>query len=408
MKKRYSIWTVLLISVVVMAITCSLTAVTVASYVAKIANIGGDSASFVGKYQEIIQYIESLYIGEIDTEQIEDNVFRALIDGLGDRWSYYMSEEEYKAYQNTVANKYVGIGVTVSWDDEENNLIFTKVSKDSPAEEAGFQAGDRLVAVDGQKVADLGYTETLNAVSGEEGTSVSLTVLGEDGVERIAEVTRRELEVESVSSEMLGEIGYIRIENFDEGVADRFMTALDTVLDQGAKALIFDVRVNPGGRLNELTEILDRLLPEGPIFRSQTKEQEEEGKEDVVYSDEEELDLPMAVLIGEYSYSAAEFFPAALHEYGKAVLVGTPTTGKGYAQIPIELSDGSAIVLSIKRYVTPNGVSLAEEGGIDPDYTVEMTEEQLANFLNSHDDDPVLDKAIEVLETELASTGNAD
>jgi len=391
MKKRFS-WITLISAVLVAAlVTGLLTYVETAS--AWMKRYTAKEDGLTDKVALVKQYIDTYFIGEVDEAYLEDETIRGMLYGLEDQWSHYLSKDEFKDYMEAANNEYVGIGVTVLWDDA-GFLELTQVSEGSPALEAGLRVGDQILDVDGESVLELGYEATVSAVKGEEGTTVELLVRHPDGTEETVSVERRSIEIVSLTWEMLEDIAYIRIENFDAGVADRFDEALDAALAQGAQGLIFDVRMNPGGQLGELTRMLDRLLPEGPLFRSSTKEQKNAGEESVIRSDADEVNLPMAVLIGEYSYSAAEFFPAALHEYGKAILIGTSTTGKGYAQTPIQLEDGSAIVISIEEYRTPNGVSLAEEGGIDPDVEVTMTAEQLANFLLTHEDDPVLGEAL--------------
>ena len=194
--------------------------------------------------------------------------------------------------------------------------------------------------------------------------------------------------------EMLDDtVGYLRIENFHEGAAAQFQTALDDLLDAGAQALVIDVRHNGGGRVVEMSEMLDPLLPEGTIMTLRTKD----GTETVYESDAEMLDLPLAVLVDAQSISAAEFFAAALQEYDRATLVGTHTTGKGRAQQTIELSDGSAVNLSVEEYFTPQGESLADVG-IAPDVEVALSDEQAADFyFLDPQDDPQLQQAAALL-----------
>ena len=188
-----------------------------------------------------------------------------------------------------------------------------------------------------------------------------------------------------------GSVGYIRIENFHDGAAAQFQSTLDGLLADGAQALVIDVRHNGGGRVKEMSEALDPLLPEGTIMTLRTKD----GDETVYSSDADMIDLPIAVLIDDQSISAAEFFAAALQEYDRATLVGTHTTGKGRAQQTFELSDGSAVNLSVEEYFTPNGNSLANVG-IAPDIEVTLTEEQQADFyFLTPEDDPQLQKAVE-------------
>ena len=179
------------------------------------------------------------------------------------------------------------------------------------------------------------------------------------------------METDPVSTELLdGGVGYIKVENFYSNSAKRLREEVDALLDQGAKALVFDMRDNGGGYVGELTDMLDRLLPEGPIFRTRSKG----GPEEVVESDEEHVDVPMAVLVNGNTYSAAEFFAAALKDYNWATIVGERTTGKGRSQITVELTDGSAVHISNGKYLTPNRTDLSAEGGLRPDIDTALTD----------------------------------
>lgn len=232
-------------------------------------------------------------------------------------------------------------------------------------------------------------TELRNLVRGDEGTSVHITLL-RDGELLDFDIVRASVQTEVVSDRMIGDVGYIAIYNFDATCAQKSIEAVERLRAQGAKALLFDVRYNPGGLKNELLKLLDYLLPEGDLFRSQ----DYLGRENVDKSDAACVDLPMAVLINQDSYSAAEFFAAALSEYGVAKTVGTQTCGKGYFQVTQTLSDGSAINLSIGKYFTPHGVSLADVGGLVPDKTVELDEED-AMQLATHQLDPAEDEQLQ-------------
>ena len=268
-------------------------------------------------------------------------------------------------------NAYVGIGVTVSLTEDETGLEVKTVEEGGSAKEVGIRPGDVIVAVEGERIADLGMNGATARIKGEENTAVNLTVL-RDGEELDFTITRKTIRVVVASGQMLPDnIGLVTINNFDERCAEETIAAIESLVEQGAKALIFDVRYNPGGYKKELVKVLDYLLPKGVLFRSQ----DYTGAEAVDYSDEACLELPMAVLVNQDSYSAAEFFAAALEEYDWAFLAGTNTTGKGYFQNTFQMSDGSAVGLSIGKYYTPNGISLAETGGLQVDVPVEVTEE---------------------------------
>ena len=330
-----------------------------------------ENADYQKKLDEILNILNTYYVDDYSTEDLGDYLAEAAIASTGDRWSYYISADEYSAYLESNANAYVGIGVTIQLVQETDpGFTIVSVTHESPAEEAGLQNGDMIVGVEGQNAAELGMTGTQQLVRGEEGTDVTITV-ERNGQRFDVTITRRIIEVDVVVYELLesGE-GYIKINNFDTHCARDTIAAIEDLRGQGATALIFDLRFNPGGMKDELVKVLDYLLPEGPLFRSVNYK----GEEEVDYSDEDCLDMPMAVIINGDSYSAAEFFAAALQEYEAAVIVGTQTCGKANYQQTFRLSDGSAIAISTGHYQTPNGVTL-DGIGVTPDIIVEVDEE---------------------------------
>ena len=346
------------------------------------------------KLDQLEEIIDRVYVGESDKAAMEDAAAAAMVDSLGDRWSYYMTKADYAAYMEQMTNSYVGVGMIVQLK-EDGYVTILRVEEGGPAKEAGVMAGDTLVAVDGQDIKDWDIDETKNRVRGEEGTKVSLTVL-RDGKEQTLEVERRLVETQVAKGQMLEDkVGLVTIVNFDSRCADETIAVIESLLEQGAEALIFDVRNNPGGYKDELVAILDYLLPEGPLFRSVMYD----GTEEVDKSDEKYLDIPMAVLANGNSYSAAEFFAAALMEYEAAVFVGQPTTGKGRFQTSYLLADGSAVNISIGTYTTPNGVDLTDVG-LTPDVPVEVdmeTEMQIYYGTVPPEEDPQIRKALEIL-----------
>ena len=346
------------------------------------------------KLDELRALVDEKFIGEIDWAAAEDSAAAGMVAGLGDRWSYYMSAERYDSYLEQMNNAYVGVGITVT-EREDGYIDVVEVVKGGPAERAGIEAGDILTHADGIDLATLTMDESTGIIKGEEGTTVHLTIRrGEITWEM--DVKREFFEVTVASGQMLTEdIGMVTIENFDGRCADETIAAIESLMDQGAKKLIFDVRNNPGGYKRELCAVLDYLLPEGPLFRSEYYD----GTEQVDESDADCLDIPMAVLVNSESISAAEFFAAALDEYEAATVVGTQTIGKGYFQQTYRLSDGSAVGLSVGKYTTPNGVSLTDVG-ITPDVVVEVSEELFWQIYYGNVDwtgDPQVLAAVEVL-----------
>ena len=346
------------------------------------------------KLEQLSDLLQEKFIGEADVKAMEDAAADAMVDALGDRWSHYMSAESYQAYQDQMNNSFVGVGITIKLR-EDGYMDIVEVVSGSPAEAGGILAGDVLLAADGQDCAELGMDGTRNLVRGEEGTSVSLTVR-RGSRELTMEVERAYFEVSVATWKMLsGGIGYIAIENFDSRCAEETIAAIEAALEEGAVALVFDVRNNPGGYKTELCKVLDYLLPEGPLFRSEFYD----GSTYVDESDADCLEIPMAVLVNGESYSAAEFFAAALSEYDAAIVVGEQTCGKGYFQQTYPLSDGSAVGLSVGRYCTPNGVNLAGVG-ITPDVVVELEDELFWQIYYGNvepEDDPQVKAAVEAL-----------
>lgn len=345
------------------------------------------------KLREIDQLVADRYVGELDEQAVADYAAVGYVTGLGDKWSSYIPADQYGSYQLSSQGKGCGIGVTVisGVDSIRVNLVYDE----SPAAKAGIQKGDYIVGAEGKTVAADGADAVLNAIAGEAGTEVTVSVADSpSGTARELTMERAMVTQKMAWGQMLeGNIGYIRIENFHDGSAEQFQKTLDDLIAAGAQKLVIDVRHNGGGRVKEMSEMLDPLLPEGTIMTLRTKS----GSENVYESDAEMIDLPIAVLIDDQSISAAEFFAAALQEYERATLVGTHTTGKGRAQQTFELSDGSALNLSVEEYFTPKGNSLADVG-IAPDVEVALTDEQAADFyFLDPQDDPQLQKAVEML-----------
>lgn len=348
------------------------------------------------KLEQLQQLIEDRFIGEVDSTAMEDAAAEAMIDSLGDRWSHYISADEYESYKEQMTNSYVGVGITVAIREDEAGVDISQVYEDGPAEEAGLLAGDVIIAVDGEGFNAADLTEVSSRVRGTVGSTVDLTVL-RNGEEMIFTVERRQIQVAVAEGVMLtDEIGLVTIANFDERCALETIDTIEALLSSGAKSLIFDVRNNPGGYKDELVKVLDYLLPEGKLFISK----DYTGATSVDYSDGSCLDMPMVVLINSESYSAAEFFAAALSEYDVARTVGQQTCGKGYFQQTYDLVDGSAVGLSVGKYYTPNGVSLAGVG-ITPDVAVEVDKETFAAIYAGAlepEEDPQIQAAVELLE----------
>ena len=326
------------------------------------------------KLDQLSDLIREQFIGTVDVTAMEDAAAHAMVNALGDRWSYYLPADQYSAYVDRMNNSYVGIGVTVQAEEDQSGFLVKLVTKGGPAEESGILVGDKITGVDGKDAAGIDVNEVAQWIKGEEGTAVELT-LDRAGETLTVTVVRRQIQTVVASGQMLpGNVGLVTIENFDKRCKEETIAAITDLVEQGAVALIFDVRNNPGGYVSQLVAVLDHLLPEGDLFKSVYYD----GREYMETSDADCIDLPMAVLVNEESYSAAAFFAAAIREYEAGFVAGNQTCGKGYFQVNYKLDDGSAVGLSIGKYYTPKGVSLAEAGGVTPDLVVEVDDEMFA------------------------------
>ncbi len=328
------------------------------------------------KIEELKSVIDDYFIGEADMTKAEDAAAAAMINALGDKWSYYISAEDYAAHMENKNNAYVGIGITITVREDGTGEDIIGVTPGGSAQEAGILPGDILIKVDGTSIAGMNTDQVSNLVRGEEGTSLTVTVL-RNGAEMDFTLKRQTIRVQVATGELLeGNIGLVRIANFNTNCAKETIAAIEELQEQGATKLIFDVRNNPGGYVKEMIQVLDYLLPEGVLYR----DLDCYGNEGEERSDKSCLELPMAVLVNGNSYSAAEFFAACLQEKQWATVVGENTTGKGHYQNTIRLDDGSAVNLSTGKYFTPNGVNLTEAGGIVPD-VIETVDRETAALI---------------------------
>ena len=330
----------------------------------------GDRAGFKSaeKYLAVQNAIADNYIGDYDTASLQNAAASAMVKSLGDKWSYYMTPDEYEAYKLSSANEYQGIGVTISKEDSGGFKI-TSVMADTPASAAGLKEGWVIMTVDGEDVSNQTVDGLRELIQSKIDSKIALGVSTDGGKPTTYTVDCSVIYNDPVTYELKdGAVGYIKIANFEAGSGDAVKKAIDELLSQGAKSMVFDLRNNPGGMLSELIKALDYILPEGDLFVSV----DQSGKETVTKSDNVCLQMKMSVLVNENTYSAAEYFAAALKEYNWATVVGSATTGKGRSQTTIELSDGSAVHISSRKYLTPKRVDLAQTGGITPDVVVDM------------------------------------
>ena len=327
------------------------------------------------KLLEMDSLFRNLYVEEMDDDALMDGILAGYAWGSGDKYAAYYPKEELQTYMDSLQGDMQGIGVNVIYNSEYGAIEVINVMPDSPALEAGVQPGDLIlyIGTEMESVADLGYYGALTKLQGKAGTTAIFTVArGKNYAERESfEILRGYVTEQTVMYHVYtldNTIGVIRITGFDrDKTPNQFTSAVEALQNAGCEKLVIDVRNNPGGELNAICDILDFLLPEGPIIHTLDREG---NKETIAYSDKKELNVPMAVLVNGNTASAAELFSSALQDYDKAIIVGTQTYGKGCMQTIRTLSDGSGLSVTYRYYCPP--FSENYDGiGVEPDIIVE-------------------------------------
>jgi len=394
MKKHTSVGVIAAVVLLTAATTFNITYVAVWNqFNSRLVNFAEREEDY-RKLDEIRAYLDAYYIDAYDIESAVEGAAQGMMEALPDGWSYYMTADEYKASQDTAHDDHVGIGVNAYFDEDEGLLRVVDVYADSPAERSGICFYDLILAIDGISITELGQENVEDALRGEEGSAVMLTVQHSDGSVETVELKRELTTQQALEYTLLKDAtGYIRIPVFNERVDVQFESAVVDLMEQGARKLVFDLRFNPGGRQDVMCAMLDMLLPECVIMQWKDKQ----GRTETAESDADCIEMPMAVLVNRYSFSAAEFFAAALQEYGTAIIVGEQTSGKCYAQSTYTLSDGSAIAISTAEYTTPQGRNL-QDTGVVPDVSAALSEGHLYGFMElAYDEDTQLQAALEAL-----------
>ena len=392
---KVPLFAAIIAALAVAVLTSQITFLTVRqSYHSKLATISRENFSN-DKLSELEELYRKYYVGEINEEQLEYGLIEGYIYGTGDRYGSYMSKEEYDDYLESMKSKAVGIGVYVSWNDDYGCIEVLEVYEGSPAEAAGLSEGDFIVEVDGQSVAELGYTPAVEKVRGAIGTKVKLTVAryGEENYLSF-EITRAEYVSKTVKTKVYDNVAVIAISNFYYDTPTELKAAVEKIKQQGCDRIVFDLRNNTGGVLGSIQGVLDYILPEGPIVRMI----DANGKTSTIYSDASCLEMPMVVVVNGHTASAAELFTSALRDYGYATIVGTQTFGKGTVTSPYPLSDGSVVYISSELYYPPRSDNF-EGVGITPDVIVELNEEAANTNLHKLplEKDDQLKKAVEII-----------
>lgn len=334
------------------------------TYRRMLENVGGkDDYDEAMRYVEIKNIVDDRFIDEVDRTGMGDSAASAMITGLGDKWSYFMSADEYRTYQLYSSSEYESIGMSIIKDESSGGFQVVSINVDSPVAWAGLTAGMVITSIDGQDVRGADADEVRVMIRSRLDSKFVLGIGNSDSIE----VDCSALHVSSVSYRLEKTMaGYVKIENFEAGTGQDVIDAVEDLLKQGAIALVLDLRGNPGGLKSELQTLLDYLLPKGILFI----EEDKDGNQIVTESNGMCIQLPMCVLINTETYAEAEVCAAVLKEYQWATLMGEATTGKTRTQETIALSDGSAIRLSTRTYLTPNQIDIARNGGVVPDAIV--------------------------------------
>ncbi len=342
------------------------------------------------KVDLILNYLRAYYLNELDDEELGDMLSKGLMENIGDKYSEYYTKEEFDQLLEESSGEYAGIGVQIVMNDDGFVEVY-KVFKDSPAEEAGIQLKDLIVEASG--VRDFEDLDALvSLVRGEKGSTVDL-VIERNGEEIPMTVERRSIVTDSVYGEMLDdEVGYIQIAEFNTATIQQFRDIVDSLLEQGMKKVIMDLRSNPGGDYDSVVAVCDRVLPEGIIVTVEDKQ----GGMITENSDADCLDIPIVLLVDQNTASAAELFTMALRDYGMAQVVGTTTYGKGLVQSLFRLPDGSGLRFTTEKYYGPAG-NWIQDTGIEPDYMVEFPEEVYEDGIIFLEEDVQMKKAAELL-----------
>ena len=348
----------------------------------------GSGSEVEGKLNAIDSVLESFYFGDVDDETAKDKIYKAYLSSYGDKYTMYYTADEYKALKESTNGKFYGIGAVCQLSGE-GGVLLVDVYDNGAGYQAGLRSGDRVVNVDGRDITDMELSSAVALIKGDKGTSVTLEVIR--GTERLTfSAVRDAVEAKTVSYTLLdNNIGYLSISQFEEVTTKQFKAAVEDLQSQGMKGLVIDIRNNPGGLLDTVVGMLKYMLPDGLIVYTEDKQG---NRKEYKGQDNDEFNLPLAVIVNGNSASASEIFAGAIQDYGKGTIIGTQTYGKGIVQTVKPLTDGSAIKFTIAKYFTPKGQDIHGKG-VTPDMVVE--------YDTDADVDTQLDAAIKNVEAQI-------
>ena len=350
--------------------------------------------SHVQKIEYLEKLIDQEYLGEVDNDEMAEGVYAGLVYGLGDVYSRYYTADEYAQETASTDGAYAGIGVSIQ-KNKNGGVQIAECYEGGPGAEAGLQTGDVITAINDTDVTDMELSDVVSMIRENKDKTIVLTVLREnEDSSREISVDVTDVELPSVSGEMIDEsTGYIQITQFTGVTPQQYKDTFAELKDKGMERLVIDLRDNPGGLLTSVCDILREILPEGLIVYTEDKYG---NREEETCDGKNKLDMPLAVLVNENSASASEIFAGAVQDHGVGTIVGTTTYGKGVVQELRQLSDGSAVKLTVSNYYTPNGNSI-NKVGIKPDVEVKLASELLNKDEITHEEDNQLQKALDVI-----------
>ena len=352
-------------------------------------------SSHVQKIEYLEKMIDQEYLGEVDNDEMAEGVYAGLVYGLGDVYSRYYTADEYAQETASTDGAYAGIGVSIQ-KNKNGGVQIAECYEGGPGAEAGLQTGDVITAINDTDVTDMELSDVVSMIRENKDKTIVLTVLREnEDSSREISVDVTDVELPSVSGEMIDEsTGYIQITQFTGVTPQQYKDTFAELKDKGMERLVIDLRDNPGGLLTSVCDILREILPEGLIVYTEDKYG---NREEETCDGKNKLDMPLAVLVNENSASASEIFAGAVQDHGVGTIVGTTTYGKGVVQELRQLSDGSAVKLTVSNYYTPNGNSI-NKVGIKPDVEVKLASVLLNKDEITHEEDNQLQKALNVIE----------
>lgn len=352
-------------------------------------------SSYVQKIEYLEKMIDQEYLGEVDNAEMAEGIYAGLVYGLGDVYSRYYTADEYAQETASTDGAYAGIGVSIQ-KNKNGGVQIAECYEGGPGAEAGLQTGDVITAINDTDVTDMELSDVVSLIRENKDKTIVLTVFRENEEKsREISVDVTDVELPSVFGEMLDKkTGYIQITQFTGVTPQQYKDMFAELKDKGMERLVIDLRDNPGGLLTSVCDILREILPEGLIVYTEDKYG---NREEETCDGKHQLDMPLAVLVNENSASASEIFAGAVQDHEVGTIVGITTYGKGVVQELRQLSDGSAVKLTVSNYYTPNGNSI-NKVGIKPDVEVKLASELLNKDEITHEEDNQLQKALDVIE----------